>query len=114
TSDVIAGPAPGARNQDTKAAMPAWATRPTHERSSAVIARYQGRRSSIRAIAAVASAPVERSTRRTVASNAAVAGAAAMPEAYGGGWRERTTRGESRASHRTLCKEILAKKSLRT
>ena len=55
-------------NHSTNAAMPAWATRPIHERSSADRARNQGRRSSMRAIAAVPSAPIAFSNRRAVSS----------------------------------------------
>ena len=56
----------GCLTQSTNDAMPACATRPSHERFSAVILRNQGRRSSIAAIAAVPSAPIDRSIRATV------------------------------------------------
>src|SRR3954467_6821837 len=68
TSALIACGASGWRNHSTKAATPAWATRLTQDRFSGGIARYQGRTSSIRAIAAVASAPMLLSRRRTVAA----------------------------------------------
>ena len=50
--------------------MPAWATRPTHDRSSAESARYHSWLASIRRIAALARSPLLRSTRRRVASEA--------------------------------------------
>ncbi len=68
TSGGTCSSASGSRNQATNAPMPAWATRPTHERSSALMARYQGSRSSIRATAAVDRLPTPCSTRRRVAS----------------------------------------------
>ena len=49
------------------AAMPAWATSPTHERSSAESARYQSCAASIRRVAADESSPADRSTRCRVA-----------------------------------------------
>ena len=67
-SAVMAREPCGSLNHWTKAAMPAWATRLTQDRSSADIAAYQGSSASIRAEAAVARAPVARSTRRTVAA----------------------------------------------
>ena len=48
--------------------MPFCATRVTQERRSAGMSRNQGSSSSIRATARVASAPDERSSRRSVAS----------------------------------------------
>src|SRR5688572_7221643 len=69
TSALIAWAASGWRNHSTKAATPACATRLTHDRFSAGIARYQGRTSSIRAIAASARVPMLRSRRRTVAGD---------------------------------------------
>ena len=56
----------GSANQVTNAVMPAWATRPTHERSSAGSARYQSRSSSSRRIAAADSSPAPSRTRRCV------------------------------------------------
>ena len=58
----------GSRYHAMKAPMPAWATRPTHERSSADRARYQSWLVSIRRMAAVDSTPALRSTRRRVAA----------------------------------------------
>ena len=69
TSALIAWAASGWRNHSTNAATPAWATRLTHDRFSAGIARYQGSASSIRAIAASARVPMLRSRRRTVAGD---------------------------------------------
>ncbi len=67
TSAVIARAGVGSRNHSMNAAMPAWATRLTQERSSGGIARYQGRVASIRWLAAAASCPIARSNRWTVA-----------------------------------------------
>ena len=66
TSALIACGASGWRNHSTNAATPAWATRLTHDRFSAGIARYQGSTSSIRAIAAVARVSMLPSRRRTM------------------------------------------------
>jgi hypothetical protein len=66
TSALIACGASGWRNHSTNAATPACATRFTQDRFSAGIARYQGSTSSMRAIAALASAPMLASRRRTV------------------------------------------------
>ena len=59
---------PGSRHHSTSEAMPFCATRVTQERRSAGMARNQGSSSSIRATARVASAPDDRSSRRSVAS----------------------------------------------
>ncbi len=66
TSALMACGASGCRNQSTNAATPACATRLTQDRFSAGMARYQGSTSSIRAIAALASAPMLASRRRMV------------------------------------------------
>ena len=50
------------------AAMPAWATSPTHDRSSAESTRYQSCADSIRRVAADDSSPADRSTRCRVAA----------------------------------------------
>ena len=63
-----AGPRPACWNHSTNAAIPACATRPTQERSSAVSARNHGSRSSIRDMAAVPSVPMARSSLRVVSS----------------------------------------------
>ena len=63
TSAVTCGWARGSRSQATKAAMPACATSPTQDRSSALSARYQGSSDSIRCSAAVESCPVARRSR---------------------------------------------------
>ena len=57
TSAVRAGVDSGAVNQSMNAEMPAWATRETHERSSAPSSRNHGRVSSMRLVAAVVSSP---------------------------------------------------------
>ena len=54
--------------QSRNAAMPAWATRPSQDRFSADMLRNHGSRSSMAAMAAVPSAPVARSIRRTVSA----------------------------------------------
>ena len=59
---------PPSRSQEMKAAMPACATSPTHERSSADSARYQSWLDSIRRMAALERSPALRSTRRMVTS----------------------------------------------
>ena len=56
----------GCFTQSTNVASAAWATRPSQDRFSADIARNQGSRLSIDAMAAVPSGPMERSSRRTV------------------------------------------------
>ena len=56
----------GSRSHSVNAAMPACATRLTHERFSAGIARYQGRVCSMRSIAAAVSVPMLRSMLRMV------------------------------------------------
>jgi hypothetical protein len=56
----------GSANQVTNAVMPACATSPTQDRSSAGSARYQSRSSSSRRIAAAASTPLPSRTRRSV------------------------------------------------
>ncbi len=96
TSGGTCSSAFGSRNQATKAPMPAWATSPTQERSSALIARYQGSRSSIRATAAVDSVPTPCSTRRRVASLAPWWALAGGPVSAGRGAGE-ATRGEGTA-----------------
>ena len=69
TSPVTAGLArSGCFTQLTNAAMPACATRPSHDLFSADIAANQGSLSSMAAIAAVPRAPVARSRRRTVSA----------------------------------------------
>ncbi len=68
TSALIVCGASGCRYHSVNAAIPAWATSPTQDRLSAGIARYQGSSSSIRAMAALASVPVDRSRLRTVAA----------------------------------------------
>ena len=60
--------------------MPACATSPSHDRFSADIFLNHGSRSSIAAIAAVPSAPIDRSIRRTV-SGCTRAGASSAPAA---------------------------------
>ena len=54
--------------QSRNAAIPAWATSPSQDRFSADMFRYHGSRLSMAAIAAVPSAPVARSIRRTVSA----------------------------------------------
>ena len=58
----------GCRNHSVKAAMPACATRPTQDRFSGGMSRYQANRSSIRWIATPASEPIAFSRRRTAAA----------------------------------------------
>jgi len=58
----------GSANQPMNAEMPACATRPTHERSSAGSARYQSRSSSSRRIAEAARRPLPSRTRRNVSA----------------------------------------------
>ena len=78
-TSVAAGRArSGWRIQSTNAAMPACATRPSQDRFSADIRRNHGSRASIAAIAAVPSAPMDRSIRATV-SGCTRAGAAPSP-----------------------------------
>ena len=50
---------PASRYQSTKPRMPAWTISPTQDRSSALSSRNHGMSVSIRAIAAVLSAPVD-------------------------------------------------------
>ena len=54
--------------QSRNAAIPACATSPSQDRFSADMFRYHGSRLSMAAIAAVPSAPVARSIRRTVSA----------------------------------------------
>src|SRR5665213_926085 len=63
--------------------MPACATRPTQGRCSAGIARYHGRVSSMRAMAARARSPVARSSSRAVTDRARAAVDAACAAALG-------------------------------
>ena len=58
---------PPSRSHAMNAAIPAWATSPTHERSSADSARYQSCAASIRLVAPLDSSPAARSTRWSVA-----------------------------------------------
>ena len=69
TSPATAGRSrSGWRIQSTNAAIPACATRPSHDRFSADMARNQGSRLSIDAMAAVPRLPIDRSMRATVSS----------------------------------------------
>jgi hypothetical protein len=68
TSPVISRRLSGRRSHSTNEAMPACATSPTQLRCSAGISRNHGSDSSIRWVVIVASAPVARSTRCTVAA----------------------------------------------
>ena len=56
----LPAPARRSRYQSTKPRMPAWTISPTHERSSALSSRNHGMSVSIRAVAVVLRAPVER------------------------------------------------------
>ena len=67
TSAVTGVWSPPSRSHAMNAAMPAWATSPTHERSSAESARYQSCVASTRRVAADESSPADRSTRCRVA-----------------------------------------------
>ena len=67
-------PRSGCLTQSTKAAMPAWATRPIHDRFSADIARNHGSRCSMDAMAAVPSDPIARCSRWMVSSRTRPAG----------------------------------------
>src|SRR6185437_13404995 len=69
TSPATAGlPRSGCFTQSTNAATPAWATRPSQDRFSADMARNQGRRRSIEAIAPVPRALIDCSRRVMVSA----------------------------------------------
>ena len=93
TSVVMVSDRPGRRNQSRNAASPAWATRPTHERSAGGIARYHGSVSSIRWIAAVVSVPRLCSRRRAVAAWRRDMGEAYGPRLGLGCWTATTVAG---------------------
>ena len=69
TSAVTGMWSPPSRSHAMNAAIPAWATSPTHERSSADRARYQSCAASIRRVAPLDSSPAARSTRCSVAGD---------------------------------------------
>ncbi|OIQ80233.1 hypothetical protein GALL_380220 [mine drainage metagenome] len=71
-SPTPCGGAAGSENHPMNAAIPAWATSPTHERSSAGSVRYQARSSSRRRIAEAASRPLASRTRRSVSASVLV------------------------------------------
>src|ERR1700722_11361712 len=80
TSTATEGrPRLGCLTQSTKAAMPAWATRPIQERFSADMERNQDSRCSIEAMAAVPREPMARSSRATVSARTLPGGAAPFP-----------------------------------
>ncbi|CAB4733281.1 unannotated protein [freshwater metagenome] len=60
----VPGTPPESAYQSTKLRTPAWTITPTQDRSSALRSRNHGIASSMRAVAAVLSAPVERSSVR--------------------------------------------------